>query len=1751
MSIDDMDMSTSALPTATSALPTPSHIIGIGASAGGLNALEQFFDNMPDDTGMAFVIIQHLSPDFRSLMDDLLARHTSMPIHRVTNGLALQPNSVYLIPPKTHMTIKQERLYLTERTTSPGLELPIDIFLNSLAADAGERAVGVILSGTGSDGSRGVVAIHRFGGLVMVQAPESAQFDGMPRNAIATSACDFILAPDRMPRLLVEYTVNPHAVRARITEELAAGEDEGEFAGIFALLRRSYNLDFSKYKGATVGRRIRRRMEFRQIPEISDYMAIVAGDPVELDLLYKDLLIGVTEFFRDTEAFLFLEQEVIPGLFSRLRKEDLRVWSAACATGEEAYSLAILLAEQANRIDYGGKITVFATDVHRASLDFASQGLYDRARLTNVKPEWLERYFKKEGADLFRVTAELRKLVVFAPHNLINDPPFTRLDLVCCRNFLIYLQPEAQERIISLFHFALKKDGLLFLGKSEGLATLSNEFETVASQHKLFRKVRDLKLALNIDTNRPEVIQPSLPLTSFPSAASRTVSIDRQLLADYDKLLGAHMPAGILIDESRHILHYFGSVADYLKPPEGRAQTNLLALVEGNLAIALNTSLQRADKSGEKVITNNVRVRHGSEEQLVDLTVTPLSDDKSLTTHYLVSFERVRTVDHPHPPEESDSATFIADGHYRQYVADLEVELQSARENLQTTVEELQTSNEELQAANEELLAANEELQSTNEELHSVNEELYSVNAEFERKNIELKQLNIDHENLLVSIDTGIVFLDRELRIRKFNPAITTFFKLLPQDIGRPIDHIAYHLAGQEEMLANVRRVLATGVPFEKEEQTRDGRWLLPRIMPFRNETGQMEGVVITFSDITIMKEAERKILTVNDELERNVRERTRNLNDEIEVRRRAEQALREQEQFMRSTIDGLSAHICVIDTTGTILITNRAWNSFATVNGMSPAAVSEGASYFDTFIPRDAGTPEENLELAAFREGITGVIAGTVPEFVREYPCDSEQEERWFICRVNRFLVGDGCFAVISHENITDRKKSELQLARNNERLECLVRVAQNTSTDSREMLRASLEEAVTITKSAIGYLYCYGEGDAVWTVDEGRLPHLSEGDRQLLTDNTFMAELVRQERPLLINNFPEAHPQEVFGVAGDVPLKRLLSLPLCDGERIVAVVAVADKKSDYDQTDLLQLTLLMESVWRLTSRIRDAEELRKAKDAAEIANRAKSEFLANMSHEIRTPMNAVLGLTQLLAKEPLTADQQTMVGQIRASGSSLLTLINDILDFSKIEAGELRIEPHPFSLTAVLEQVHALVANSVRDKGLSLRLDASPGNLDGLIGDDLRLGQILLNLTGNAIKFTEQGEIRLRVQPVAVTATTARLRFDVSDTGIGIAPESQPSLFEPFRQADGSITRRFGGTGLGLSICRSLVELMGGSIGVESSFGSGSTFWFEIPFERTAAVVATPAPAGKEPAATGPRLAGRRFLVVDDSEINQELVARALAREGAEAMLADDGRQGLDSLRSCPGGFDAVLMDIQMPVMDGLTASTAIRRELGLTDLPVIAFTAGVLPEERQKALDAGVFDFLPKPVDLEEMVAVLQRWTAPRHIVLPPLQTHPHPGPLPEGEGINEGFLPLQGGGQVGDGVVIEHSPALPAIPGIDMSRVADTYENDREFFLEMLTMFCTRFGETAEQIRDDLARGDRHAAARQLHTLRGSAGNLGALELMKSAGELEQAIVAGRPDAESLLEQLAAHLALLTDAAAPLLREWTRVSAVSAA
>lgn len=828
---------------------TPTLYVGLGTSAGGLSALDAFFTAMPSDSGMAFFVIQHLSPDHKSELDVLLAKRTGMRVCFAEHGQYVEANQVYLLPPGQKMLLSQERIALHPlEEDDPDAYNTIDYFLNSLANEAHERAVAIILSGTGSDGASGGISVNGVSGYVMAQSIASAEYGGMPQAMQDTGVCDAVASAEMMPKLLLEY----YSQQILPAEERLLNLDDSRIQKLATAIQQAYSIDFSKYKEATILRRLARRMEKNNIKDLQDYFKLIGEDRLELDALYADLLIGVTEFFRDPATFAYLESGVIPKLFQEASEDGVRVWVAGCSTGEEAYSLAIALLEQAQLLDYRGRITVFATDAYPTSLASASVGLYKLDKLKNLSEERLAKYFVAEGNEEFRVTKELRSLVVFAPHNLLSDPPFTRIDLVSCRNLLIYLKADAHAHAVALLNFALRPNGILFLGSSEGLGRLANTFSTLNSSHKIYRKIKEARHLLEFSGVR-STVPFHMPAQMWQSSARKSVPLDRQILHDYDVLLKNHLPPSILIDETGQVLHYFGDVAKYLRQPEGRAETNILRLVKDELHVAVSLALQRAKSSQATVRIPRARTQDSPNFNMdTDVVVDVLIDQKSPAPHYHImftsteaSFEKCELV-----VDESDVNPIPE---LKSRLFELENELILSQQNLQVMVDEAQNSREELLAANEEMQSANEELQSTNEELRSVNEEISTVNAESEKKNRELQQLNQDHTQLLGNLDVGVLFLDENLRIRKFNRASAALFRLLPQDIGRPIEHLTYYLADASTFETDLNIVLERGKPIEREVRTKEGAWYLKRFSPYRDEQN-ITGVVVSFTDVTQLK---------------------------------------------------------------------------------------------------------------------------------------------------------------------------------------------------------------------------------------------------------------------------------------------------------------------------------------------------------------------------------------------------------------------------------------------------------------------------------------------------------------------------------------------------------------------------------------------------------------------------------------------------------------------------------------------------------------------------------------------------------------------------------------------------------------------------------------------------------------------------------------------------------------------------------
>ena len=855
MSMDDTS-STSSQATLTARLDQEFPIVGIGASAGGLDAIERLFDHMPINTGMAFVIVQHLSPDFKSLMNELLARHTEMPIFRVESGMTVQPNHIYLIPPKKNMKLANGRLMLIEQEKKGTVNLPIDIFLTSLAESAGDRAVAVILSGTGSDGTRGVTEVHKHGGLVLAQDSESAGFDIMPRSAVETEVVDIVCPPERMPEKLMEYNSGSGFHPDPEPDDefgalVAIDAVEGARSEIFRMFRHQFGIDFTLYKEATMNRRIERRIQLTNTDGIEEYLRKLETDNDELETLYRDLLVEVTQFFRDPEAFDVLRKKVVP-LLVRDAPEggEIRVWAPGCATGEEAYSLAMLFHSEIEDSGKDATVKVFATDVHSKSLEYGSAGVYTQSAMASLPEEFQNRYFTSNG-DLYHVTRELRQVVIFAPNDLTRDPPFTKMDLISCRNVLIYLEPKVQKRILSLFHFGLRTRGVLLLGPSESLGDLDIEFDTIDRNWRVFRKERDVRLPLASRLPMTSPISKALPgVTPFVAKSPQRDGRDA-LVGAYEQLLSKYVPPSLLVNENHELLHSFGSARELLIQPEGRPTLDVLKLVKGDLRMAISAALHKANQSRASVTFRSVRVRSGECDRLFEVVVDPYI--RANERLYLISLEEVELP--VVPVTEGDQ--FDVQEQSNKRISILEQELAYTGESLQSTVEELETSNEELQSTNEELLTSNEELQSTNEELHSVNEELYTVNAEHKQKIEELTELTTDMDNLLKSTEIGTLFLDSERCIRMFTPSIASAFNVLEQDIGRPIDHIAYKLK-YPDLLDDISAVLAGGDSMEHEVESEDHRTFLQRIRPYHTSRGEIGGITMTFTDISALKEVEQ-----------------------------------------------------------------------------------------------------------------------------------------------------------------------------------------------------------------------------------------------------------------------------------------------------------------------------------------------------------------------------------------------------------------------------------------------------------------------------------------------------------------------------------------------------------------------------------------------------------------------------------------------------------------------------------------------------------------------------------------------------------------------------------------------------------------------------------------------------------------------------------------------------------------------------
>lgn len=1586
--------------TPTSRAPT--HLVGIGASAGGLEALERLFRALPPETGMAYLVVQHLSPDFKSMMPELLERHTRMSVVAVDVDQPIFANTVYVLTSGRTMVVRDGRLHVEPRRATLEQNLPINLLFESLVAHC-PNAVAVVLSGTGTDGMAGAQSIHAAGGLVVAQLPASARFDSMPRSAIESGCVDISADPTDIPRAIEGWVADPVQGRHFAPPTApASASDSGPYGRILQLLQSAFDIDFEHYKPGTIMRRIERRLNGGATPISPEvYAERLAVSRTELDQLFSDLLIGVTRFFRDEQAFDALRRCAIEPLIDALgAKDELRFWVCGCSTGQEPYSLAMLALEAFEQRGQTPRLRILATDLHGASVQVASAGTYSTDQLESVPPALRDKYFVQQPTGLFKVSDDLRRTVIFSAHNVLRDAAFTRVDLVTCRNLLIYFQPPAQVRALAAFHFALRPGGLLLLGESEGTGELHDAFEEVDRESRLYRKPPGVQLPAEMRSSLTTLVpMRQVGQTLDTKAAGRL----------HELLLQRFIPSGVLVNQAHEVMHVFGDAGRFLQAAPGRFRGELSSLMTGPLRTAVFMALRKAAQGREAVAFAGALHDIGGAPVEVTVTVDPVSDRSLPQVYFMVRFRVDEAGDNSQPLPASAAGARIA---VAAQVEELEAELQRVREALQHTVEELEAANEELQAGNEELMAANEELQSTNEELHAVNEELYSVNSEHELKIHELRNTTADLNNLIRATELAILFLDADARLRMFTPAATAIFPVRAVDIGRDLRDFMPKEA-DHRLFEDIATALADPQPIDRELALGDGRCLRRRLSPYRNGKNVPDGLVLTYVDIT------------------------------QQVQLREELVRSEAQAELRAIVESVPHLMWTGSDVGGYVYFNPQWLAYT--------GVDETLQLGNGWLQQVHAEDRERVG-AAWQQAVRQVRGFACRYRLRRH----DGEYRWFDAQATPLRDAQGrarrwygcntdVHDVTVLEQALTRQEAFVRLVADNvpSRISYWNRERRNTFANAAYLQWTGLSAQQLAHSLLDDVMGADGRKDRADSVDaalrgerqrydcaqhlpDGRVAHfvvdcvphevqgevlgfvetvsdvtaIRESDENLaelfrvspaaqilvsaegrvLRWNPAAASLVGrtdgelaalQVDELLPESLRQNHRQLRAGYFAN-PTRRPMSqapvLPLLRGDGSTVEVKVA----------LSPMTVRGQPAAILT--ISESERPSQPTEGDDLAQQARSAFLANMSHEIRTPLNAILGMAQLLELESPTEKQLDRLRRIEEASCHLLDIINDILDLSKIEAGKMALRPEQFAVARLVEKSIALLADKARIKHLELSSTIDEGVPQHLVGDARRIEQILVNYLSNAIKFTPQGRVAVRVACMQAPENRLVLRFEVSDTGIGIGPELLPLLFAPFRQLDHGNSRRHGGTGLGLAISRQLARAMDGDCGVRSVPGRGSTFWFTVQVDRVGASPPQPTRSANVRSNESVRrlCRGRHLLLVEDDPVNRIVTTELIrAVAGLEVDCAEDGTQAIEmaTLQT----YDLILMDMQLPGIDGLEATRRIRVLPGNAQVPIVALTANVLPEDVTRCMEAGMSGHLGKPVAAGEMRQLLARWFA----------------------------------------------------------------------------------------------------------------------------------------------------------------------------
>ncbi len=1336
------------------------YVVGIGASAGGLEAINELFDNIPHGGNFSFVVIQHLSPNHKSMMDELLAKHTQMQIVRAEEGTRLRPNHVYLIPSKKNMTVKHGKLYLTEKPATTGANQTIDIFLESLAKDKKDHAIAIILSGTGSDGTRGIECIKEWGGMVITQDPATAKFDGMPNSAIASGCTDLILPPELMAEEIFRHP--EHTSHKEAGKLLPQDGDINHLVEIISLVREQTSHDFSSYKEQTLHRRILRRIAQLDIDSPKEYIHYLRNNPDEVVYLGKEFLIGVTRFFRDPEAFAFLEEKVLPEIISRKSMDSpVKIWITACSTGEEAYTMAMLVCEGLSRLKKDLDVKIFATDIDSSALEYAAKGAYPEAIQKDVSPERLEKFFTREGKK-YCVSQKIRRMVIFAQHNVIKDPPFSKMDLVSCRNMLIYMKPALQRKVLATFHFSLKVGGYLFLGPSESSEELLPSLKVLNKKwniYKIISKSRNFIFEGNVLEKEKQLAQ------RLPDVQPKRRSGEQEMQEAFHELVTDELGfAAVFINEEYELLQAIGDYKRFLEMPDKVFQNNLLKMVPRELSLALNLALRKATRDNEKVVSKRIELLKKGNIHHVSIVVKPfLSADQYSRKFISVLFKE-------------DSSEKIKPGEralFKQQVSierliELENELKETKHDLQAMVEELETSNEEMQSSNEELISSNEELQSTNEELQSVNEELHTVNAEHQQKIRELEELNDDLNNYFRSTDIGQIFVDRNLVIRKFTPSIKQQINLIETDIGRPINHLSYNIR-HENLIEDIGAVLESSQVVQKEIETRNGKYYLMKIQPYLRQDKRVDGAIVSFVDISEVK----------------------GLNNLLEG-------------VLNSSMSGIMAFTLLTDEQGKPIdlewtLINKAGKRIFGKEG------------------RDLEGKRLLQELPGFKkEGLfkklLAVSAGKKPMHLEQhYTYDGI--DAWFEIIAVPF---DATGIALTIVDITEKKAAEEELIATydevkdaEEKLRKLNMELEKRVEDRTKELSESEERFRLLSRAT---------NDAVWDWDlvssefwwnEGfqEIFGFKEQDIEPGVESWFN-RLQADERKTIIDELNEAINKGEKQWAAE---HRFLK---ADGTYTWVYNRGYILKNEYGIP------------YRMLGSMVDLSSLKKAQDELEQSNKNLRKINADLdnfvytaSHDLRAPVANLEGLLMLLKpkfREHMPQQEQKLIHLVEASIEKLKRTIHGLLEITKVQK-DLERKVEDISFTEVLADVQGDILNQIQDTAAHIVTDFK---VERLKYNRVNLQSILYNLLSNSLKYKSHD------LPPQINISTARKDGHVvltfSDNGLGMNVQQQKKLFTMFNRFHTHVD----GTGIGLYMVKRIIENNEGRIKVDSKEGKGTTF-------------------------------------------------------------------------------------------------------------------------------------------------------------------------------------------------------------------------------------------------------------------------------------------------------------------------------------